>query len=83
MMFGWNSGMGWGLGGGLFSILIIIGVIVGIVFLVRWLVNKNEPSRGSSVGYGSTQSAEEILKSRYAKGEISREEFNKIRDDLR
>lgn len=74
-MYGWNSGMGWGFGGGLFSIILIVGAIVGIVFLVRWLVSKNGPIYGGTSEGETSQSAEGILKSRYARGEISREEY--------
>lgn len=74
MMTGWNTGMGWGFLGGFFSIILIIGAIVGIIFLVRWLVNNN--------GAGRSQSTKEILKNRYARGEISREEYLQLKSDL-
>ena len=82
MMTGWNTGMGWGFGGGLFSIILIAGAIVGIVFLVRWLVSKNGPIYGGTSEGGTPQSVEEILKSRYARGEISREEYLQLKSDL-
>lgn len=74
MMNGWNTGMGWGFGEGLFSIILIIGAIIGIIFLVRWLVNNNSA--------GTHQSAKEILKKRYALGEISREEYLQLKSDI-
>ncbi len=55
----------------LFSVIFWILVIVGIVLLVVWAVQK-----GTGGGAGRTEeSALEILKKRYARGEISKEEF--------
>jgi putative membrane protein len=80
-MYGWNSGMG-AFGGGLLSILLIIGAIIGIVFLIQWLVNKNGSTSAWKNDGEPRQSAEEILKSRYARGEISREEYLHMKSDL-
>ena len=73
-----HEGMTCGLGGW-WMIIIWIAVIVGIVFLVKWLVEQGR--RG-----GQTSEREEspldILKKRYAKGEIDREEFERKKRDL-
>ena len=55
----------------IFSILIILGIIQ--------LVNMLSRSRGRET-HG--ESPLHILKKRYAKGEIAREEFEKIKDEL-
>lgn len=74
---GWGVGpgmMGWGMGW-LMPIIMVafwIAVIVGIIFLIRWLVTSTGPR---TRGAGSENSALEILKKRYARGEIKREEF--------
>jgi putative membrane protein len=76
-MMGWGSGMGW-LGG---SIMVIfwIAVIVGIVLLIRWLIiSTRTPSHGTSSG----ESALDILKKRYARGEIDKQEFEEKKKDL-
>jgi putative membrane protein len=74
----WMMGGGYGGGwfGGIFMIVFWIVVIVGIVFLIRWLV---QSTRG---GAGSAESALEILKRRYANGEINKKEFEQKKKDL-
>ncbi len=50
-------------------------IIGGIIVLVNWLKNSNGGSRRSETPL-------EILKKRYARGEISKEEFDKMKNDL-
>jgi putative membrane protein len=73
-MMGGYGGGGWF--GGIFMIVFWIVVIVGIVFLIRWLV---QSTRGGS---GSGESALDILKRRYANGEINKKEFEQKKKDL-
>jgi putative membrane protein len=82
---GWGMGPGmmgyWGMGwfGMVFMLAFWILVIVGLVFLVKWLFHASKGERGvSSTG----MRALDILKERYAKGEITKEEFDRIRRDL-
>jgi len=76
-MMGWGYGMGW------FGMIIMaafwIAVIVGIIFLIRWLVLSTRAS-GNKVHL--EDSALEILKKRYARGEINKEEFEEKKKDL-
>ena len=77
-------------GGGMF-----IGLIVLVLFLVLigalvvggiWLVSRETGSGGLNFGQGSEPSPEdplEILKQRYARGEITREEYESMREDLK
>lgn len=76
-MMGWGYGMGW------FGMIIMaafwIAVIVGIVFLIRWLVVS---TRAGGHEARSGDSPLEILKRRYARGEINKEEFEEKKKDL-
>jgi len=87
LISGWQYG-GWGMMGSgmmggfgtmwlmpVFWILILGLIIWAVVALVRGL---SEPSSGSSRG----DSALETLKRRYAKGEISKEEYEAKKKDL-
>ena len=60
------------LGGGLFMILGLVLIIVLAVWLLR---------RSPSGGAGG-ETALDILKKRYAKGEISREDFERMKQEL-
>jgi len=75
MMGGW--GMGWF--GGIFMIAFWILILVGLIFLIRWLIQSN--SRTRAIGNGESR-AVDILKERYARGEIDKDEFDSKRKDL-
>lgn len=72
--------MWWGMGWFWTIIMIVfwIALIVGLIFLIRWLASSAGPL-GRAKGEGT---ALDILKKRYARGEISKEDFEKIKDDL-
>ena len=88
MMRGWSNGyapdtmssmMGYGFSGFapfgmIFMILWWVLIIAGIVALVKWI------SRNSGTAGGN--SALDILKERYAKGEIDKKEFDERKKDL-
>ena len=69
---GWG-GLGWM--GPVFMLAFWALVITGGVFLVRYLVRQGR-------GGDRQESALEILKRRYARGEIEKEEFEAKRKDL-
>ena len=82
---GWHMGAGmmggWGMGwfGSIFMLIFWGLVIVGLVLLIRWLVHTTRRDTGPAQG-GSR--AMEILKERYARGEIEQEEFEQKKQDL-
>ena len=75
MMGGW--GMGWF--GMIFMIVFWVLVIVGLVFLIKWLIQSTKSDK--DVMRVGTR-ALDILKERYARGEIDKEEFQRMRADL-
>ena len=68
----------WGIGMLLIMLTFWVLVIVALVAAVRWLVHQG----GDSSREPRRDSALEILRERYARGEIGKEEFDAKRRDL-
>lgn len=79
MWNGWGLD-GWGMGFGmLFMLLFWVLVVVGAAALIRWLLQQSNAGSWRSPGGGA---ALEILRERYARGEIGREEYEPMERDL-
>jgi putative membrane protein len=74
----WGS---WGIGMMIMMFLFWVAIIVGIVFLIRWLITAGAPGHRATPAH-DPDSALDILKKRYARGEITKQEFDEIRRDL-
>jgi len=72
--------------GMILGLIITVAVIVVVVMLVIWLVRRlGTSSQGSSssvVPMAPGQSPKDIASARYARGEITREEYQTILADL-
>jgi len=78
MQFGMMDGYGYGMMSGGYWILGLIFwilVIIGLVLLIKYLWEGSGAKRGE-------ESALEILKKKYARGEISKEEFEEKKKDM-
>jgi putative membrane protein len=73
MAGGFGGGFGW-----VFMILFWVLIIVGIVALVKWMGTSSHADGRS----GSDSKALDILKERYARGEIDEQEFQKRKREL-
>jgi putative membrane protein len=70
--------MGWaGVIGPIFMVVLWALIIVGIVFFIRYMVRMGRISRAHA------EDPMEILKLRYARGEINKEEFEQKKSDLK
>ena len=72
---GW--GWGWGMLGAVHMALWWVLIILGIAVLAKWLFGAGAQNRGAPGG-----NALEILKERYARGEIGKDEFEQKKRDL-
>jgi putative membrane protein len=76
MQFGMMDGYGYGMGSGMwiFGLIFWILILIGLVLLIKYLWE----GRGAR----KEESALEILKKKYARGEISKEEFEEKKKDM-
>ncbi len=81
-MMGMMGGMGWMgvmmLANALLGLGLLALVVVGVIAGIRWISRSPGGPRGSA----SPSRALEVARERYARGEISREEFQRLREDL-
>lgn len=68
--YGWGMGFGW-----LFMLVFWVLVILGVVYIFKTISERTGTGQKG-------ESALDILKKRYAKGEINKEEFEKMKNDL-
>ncbi len=82
-MMGYYGFGGVGLVGMIIGLVLTVAVIVGIVILIVWAVRRMSSTSGSSsIQNSHTPSAKEIAQARYARGEINRDEYQRILSDL-
>ncbi len=79
--FGW----GWMIFGGLMMLVFWGGLIALIVLAVRAFANpgSQEPAQARTSSASSRNDALSILKERYARGEITKAEYEEMLEDLR
>ena len=65
--------------GWIFGVLILIALVVLIVVGITWLVRRRS---GESNIRGISQVPLDIARERYAKGDITKEEFEQLKKDL-
>lgn len=78
--YGYSPGGGtWGIIGLILNFLFVLLIVVGVVFLLWWLVRQFSAGPAS---HETSSKAMQTLKERYAKGEISKEDFDRMKKDL-
>lgn len=78
MMHGHGMMNGWGMVGPLMWIFMLLFwgfAILGVVCAIRWSLTRGRPRI-------ERETPLDILKARYARGEIGREEFERVKKDL-
>lgn len=74
----WDHMQGYGVMGfgGFFGLIFWLLLIIGLVLAIKWVL-------GSSGSAGRSLSALDILKQRYASGEISEDEYLRMKKQLK
>lgn len=73
MGYGWGMGTGW-------IVMVVFWVLV--VAALVWAVARLAPHPGGGAGRSTRETPVEVLQRRLANGEISSEEYLRIRDQL-
>ena len=73
----WDHMQGYGFMGfgGFFGLIFWLLLIIGIILAIKWVL-------GASSSVGKSPSALEILKQRYASGEISEEQYHRMKKEI-
>ena len=76
-----------GIFGSILNLVISVGLIIGLVIFLVWVVRRlgGEPKRNlaNSSLENTLQSPLDILKLRYAKGEITQQEYQEMSKDIK
>ncbi len=86
--WGWSQMGGYGMAGygmgwtWIFWLFVIVAIVVLAVLIARAAGSRGAP-RSPLPPAAAPETPEEIVKKRYARGEITREEYQKLLDDLR
>ena len=74
----------WGWVGMIIQLVIWIALIAGAALLIVRLIRRSSQTPATVSGYtiSASTTAKDILQARYARGEISREQYQQMLDDL-
>jgi putative membrane protein len=75
--WGWNQMMNFGYGGGMFM-MFIFAIVIGLI--IYFIITNTKSNRYTG---GFSETSLDIIKERFAKGEITEEEFEKMKKALK
>lgn len=84
MCWGWPYMMSGFYGGGLgwigiiFSFIFFVAIIIGVILLIVWLVRRS----AYSVAEKTSSRSLDILKERYVRGEITKDQYENMKKEL-
>ena len=81
-MMGFGTGLGFGLGGMLWMLGLVL-LAVGLVVLVAWAVSRATTRDAAARATGQGTEALDILRARFARGEIGEAEYTQAANVLR
>ncbi len=74
--------VGWGWLALFVSLIIFAAIIIGCIFLVLWVIRKVRSSGITASNSNGYLTAKEILQARFARGEITREQYELMLNDI-
>ncbi len=74
--------VGWGWLRLFVGLVIFAGIIIGCISLVLWVVHRVRSSGITAVSGSGPLTAKEILQARFARGEITHEQYERMLNDI-
>ena len=65
-----------------FGLILIVALVVVVIWLLAGNRSRTSAGGGSEVQHRSSETPLEILQQRYARGEVTKEEYESIKKDL-
>ena len=72
----------WSWVGLVLNLVLWVGLIAGLTLLVVWAVRRARVPAATAASASGKPTAKEILQARYARGEITREQYQLIKQDI-
>ncbi len=72
----------WGSIGLILNLVFAIGLLAGLTLLVLWAIRHAQMPAITGPDAAGQPTAKEIIQAQYARGEITREEYDQMRQDL-
>ncbi len=81
--FEYNRWGSYGWIGPVLNLVLMIGLIIGVILLIVWLARQAASNRQTgNLQVPASPDPKETLKLRYARGEVTREQYLQMLDDL-
>ena len=62
--------------------IVWVGLLVGLILLVIWAIRRSLIPNATVLSTTGQSTAKEILQARYARGEVTRDQYQQMLDDL-
>ena len=72
----------WGWIGLILNLVFWLGLIAGLILLVVWAIRQARVPAAAALHAGGQPTAQEILQAKYARGEITREQYQFMKQDI-
>jgi putative membrane protein len=72
----------WGWIGFILNLVFWVGLIAGLILLVVWAIRRARVPAGTDAYATGQPTANEILQAKYARGEITREQYQLMKQDI-
>jgi uncharacterized membrane protein len=73
----------WGWVASVLNLVFWVGLLVGLILMIVWTARRARAPAATVLSASEQSTAKEILQARYVRGEINREQYQQMLDDVR